>query len=385
VTTGARASQTSIMIRTSLVFAATFTTLATAACAGRILDAGTLDTTADGGAIAASVAVSGDCTASSCSNQQLSCSSGAAPVNLTCAPHATTGATSIFDGTCVLAGECPDDAGTLSCATRPLPITACTSSGPCVGVMAAGGYGLVSVEVDAPAAGTASRTWSAFFTDGSYDIANDMTFGSCIYDVNGLDLSESGTQGPAPNPGVITVSSGAAADTLNPACDGTYADTQLPGALADDTFLDFAWTLPSGNPYDFPAPYGQLSTPHSITLSAGDSLDAAAPTLSRSVDTELAWTTSGTPLELEQVVVQLVQGKASVTCSYPTSAGAGTIPSDALLQLGSGVTSYGVYAQHEYPPTDDQEPGAGNWVVTFRARTVARTSSGLAKGDLTLR
>ncbi len=367
------------MSRSRVAAVLSFALVGTAACSSRTLDAGDLDSHSeeDIGSTASDVQYSGGCSVTSCSNQALTCTGGAAAVNLTCSPHPTVPLAPVFNGTCILAGECADDAGTPVCATKPLPIASDPDAAGITGGVI-GGSGLVSLELDANTGAAPSETLSAFFTS-AFTFDTIKTFGSCAYaKYVGAAAGQSGNIGPAPNPGVITVTSGDVSATALPACDGIYQDGTASGAIAGGSALSIDWTRPAGNPYTFPDAYSELTAPHAITLTEASVFGTTAPVLARTGDVQLTWTTDGTPLDLEQVVVELVQGENSVTCSYPTSAGAGTIPADALLELAPGATTYGVYAQHQYEDDGD------SWEVTLRARAAANTASGLAKGPLTL-
>ncbi len=367
------------MSRSRVAAVLTFALAGTAACSSRTLDAGDLDSHSEEsvGSTASDVQYTGGCSITSCSNQSLTCAGGADAVNLTCSPHPTVASAPVFDGTCILAGACADDAGTPVCATKPLPVASDPDAGGVSGGVV-GGSGFVSLELDAKAGAAPTETLSAFFTN-AFTFDTIKTFGSCSYaKYVGAAAGQSGNIGPAPNPGVITVTSGSVSARAQPACDGTYQDAAASGAIASGSTLSIDWTRPSGNPFTFPDAYSELTAPHPITLTGASVFGTTAPELARTGDVQLTWTTDGTPLDLEQVVVELVQGEDSVTCSYPISAGAGTIPADALLELAPGATTYGIYAQHQYEDDGD------SWEITLRARAAASTASGLAKGPLTL-
>jgi hypothetical protein len=246
---------------------------------------------------------------------------------------------------------------------------------------------VVSVEVDppTPVSGATTSALSAFFSSGGYDTSSDPKFGNCAYDTHGLGVGqESGVQGPAPNPGVLSITAQGFSGDLYPQCDGTYPDSQGSGTIAGGALIAFAWTTPSNNPYRFPMAYSGLPAPHSIALGASEPLAAQSPSISRAADSSLHWTVSGTPLALEQVVVQLVQGENSITCAFDASAGSGVVPADALLQLQSGSTSFAVYARHTYDEGSSTSQVPTGWTLHYEARAVAETPTGVAKGTLTL-
>ena len=374
--------------RLALLAVATAATVGASACAARVLDAGqegaARSAATDASTVTDTTQYDDYCNAARCANQSLVCASGLPAINRTCREHPGGYELAVSGGTCVLAGDCPDDAGPPACIAKPLSMIADCVEGDCAETPIAGGSGLVSLEVDAPAGGTPSETLSAFFTSAPAE-ASGTTIGTCTFDGNTYPLfPESGASGPSPSPGVITVSSGGATVRALPICDGTYPDAQAAGAVAGGSFLRIAWPDTTDSPWDLPPPYEELSAPHSITLSASTALGSGA-SLSRSADATLTWTPAGTPLELEQVVVFLDQGQNSLTCTFSSSAGSGTLPSDALLELDPGATTYAVYAQHQFPtPENAGTPTYGGWAIVYRARATALTAAGLAKGQLNL-
>ena len=371
----------------SVVSILPFSFLLASACNARLLDVGTEP---DAGANT-NVNVAAGCTAASCANQTLTCSGSGKtlPSNLQCVPHPDAGAVSIFSGTCMLTGTCDEDAGAVSCATTPpAPMTSCTGSGPCASaVEAAGGSGYVSVTIAPVSPGNASATSTvqAFFTAAIASNIHDQNFGDCVYAPTGAERGESGTRGPAPNPGEIDIMAPGFSADLFAACDGTYGVVQSAQAPAAGDAIAFSWSRPTGNPYGFPVAESGLPAPHFVALASADSLAASSPTLPRSSDIAVDWTSDGTPLALEQVLVELTQGDATLTCGFASSAGSGVIPADALLVMQEGAANYAVYAEHAHsqtsPPGDT--PGLG-WTVQFLIDAVATTPTGLAKGTLTL-
>jgi hypothetical protein len=168
--------------------------------------------------------------------------------------------------------------------------------------------------------------------------------------------------------------------TATPACDGTYASVAAPQSLAAGDIVTFAWSPPAADPNTFPAGLPQVPAPHFVALGAGQAFASASPTLPRATDASVTWTVTGTPLELEQVIVFLSQGTATVTCAFTASGGSGVVPADALLKLNAAQASYSVFSQHA-DPLNDQTTG---WDVDFEVNALAATPTGLAAGTVVL-
>jgi hypothetical protein len=169
----------------------------------------------------------------------------------------------------------------------------------------------------------------------------------------------------------------------------TTSQTIEPGSL-----VSFSWNPPTeiGTPGGgselgafFPSTLPTVPSPHVVTLGASDALAATMPSASRANDLPVSWTVSGTPLELEKVVVLLTQGVETVTCSFSASALSGVIPADALLELDAGAMAFEVYSLHEIDTSSAaaEEEGGGTSDIRVLVEIAASTLSGIAKGTLT--
>jgi hypothetical protein len=271
--------------------------------------------------------------------------------------------------------------GVDGCSVAPSTECGVDSSGNsiCGGVF--GGGGFVSVELDPPTAASAASTiFTPYFNHG-VESSPGQTFGDCAYDADGADRTQSGVIGaPAPNPGAVTVTGPTLAVTATPACDGTYAPVPSTQTFAAGDLLTFGWSPPKTDPDTFPTGLPQVPAPHLITLGAGQAFAPASPTVPRANDVAVTWTVSGTPMALEQVIVLVTQGKATVTCAFAASTGSGVIPADALLNLDAGAASYGVFSEH----ADALESTQTSWDVQFAVEAMATTPTGIAKGTMAL-
>ncbi len=170
--------------------------------------------------------------------------------------------------------------------------------------------------------------------------------------------------------------------TSSPACDGLYTPATTSQTIAPGAQVSFAWSAPGDTQYgnNFPTSLPSVPAPHFVTLASSNALAAASPTVPRASDLAVDWTVTGTPLSMEQVVVALTQGMATVTCTFDASAGSGVVPADALLKLDAGSASYQVYSLHEADDGDSTD----EWNLRFLVEMPAATPAGTAKGTLAL-
>lgn len=378
--------------------------LGLAGCAAKVLAVGSGSGSSTPGS-GENVPTQGSCTSASCANQSLTCVGGGAPTNLECIPHPDA-SNSIFMGTCILQGDCTatgttgttgtggssgssSTTGVASCVTTPLSSCGTDSNGDQVCSASFGGSGTVTVEMDPAAgdAGAASTTLSAFFTGAQGGTSTQQTYGACIFDPYGASGDadeESGAQGPAPNPGDISIKASGFTGSLYPACDGTYASATSEGTPAAGSLVSLTWALPAGNPWQFPTSFPSVPAPHVIALHAGGPFTASYPSdpreLPRGHDDSETWVASSATGQLEQAIFLMTEGMATLTCTFPASDGAGTIPSEALLQLAAGKASYVVFSQTSQVENDAD----AEWQLEFAINAVATTPNGLAKGTLGL-
>lgn len=391
--------KTNFLAQAALASLAGLAATTSVACGAHTLDVGSTDG-GGGGSGPGATTYSGGCTPASCANASVSCpglgsaSGEATPENVQCVPSPLAGQGSEPAGSCILNYTCKvpgvgssPDGGACPAWTTPESATPCPAGVTCASAGATTGgpaLGIVSLELDPSANGSvASTTLSAYFTY-SIPSSSPQTIGACAFDPQGAARPTGGiVEGsPSPNAGPVSAKGPALTVVASPACDGTYA-----GATSGETFtggdvLSFSWNPPatsSQNPTPFPMSLPQIPAPHVITLGAG-LLDAGSPAIPRAQDLPLSWTTTGAPMSLEQVIALFTQGKATVTCAFPASAGSGVVPADALLKLGGAPTSYEVFSQHAGTASST---GLG-WSVSFAVNAVALSAGGLAKGTATL-
>jgi hypothetical protein len=240
-------------------------------------------------------------------------------------------------------------------------------------------------------AGAASTTLSAFFTGAQGGTSTQQTYGACIFDPYGASADadvESGAQGPAPNPGDISIKGSGFTGSLYPACDGTYESATSEGTPAPGSLVSLTWALPAGNPWQFPTSFPSVPAPHVMLLPAGSVFaTSSAPPIVRNPPgspkftgfSEKWWASSATG-HLEELVFLMTQGTATLTCTYPAADGAGTFPVEALLQFAAGKVSYVVFSQ----TTQVENDADAEWQLEFAVNVVATTPNGLAKGTFGL-
>jgi hypothetical protein len=396
--------KTCFLPQAALASLANLAAITSLGCGAHTLDVGSTDGGSGGsggsGSGPGATTYSGGCTPASCANASVSCpglgSAGgeATPENVQCVPSPNAGQGSEPAGSCILNYTCKvpgvgtsPDGGGCPAWTTPESAAPCPAGVTCAsaGATAAGpALGIVTVELDPAANGSvASTTLSAYFT---YNVPSNtpQTIGACVFDPEGAARPTGGiVQGsPSPNAGSVSAKGPALSVVASPACDGTYAGATSAETFAGGDVLSFSWNPPttsSQNPTPFPTTLPLIPAPHVITLGTG-LLDAASPAIPRAQDLSLSWTTTGTPMSLEQVFALFTQGKATVTCAFPASAGSGVVPADALLKLAGAPASYEVFSQHAGIASST---GLG-WSVSFPVNAVAIATGGLAKGTATL-
>jgi hypothetical protein len=331
----------------------TFVTLTLVVACGGNLDVGNGPGTDSG------VTGTGSCTASDCAGYAITCSSGE-PTNLQCVADETI-------MSCTLVGQCAAANATQTCTFTPPP--ACTGNGPCV----SSGVEIESGEIDL----TSDPTTSTTTLDVNFGDEETQTIGDCQYQPYGLGEPGYVNGQPLPNEGTVTATAAGFTLSASPLCDGTYP-TASTGQLVDlGAIVSFDWVGTAGSP---PPTFPSIPGPHAISVTEPGTLNASATTLMRASDVALSWTPLETPLSLEQVGFELVQGSQRLECRFTASANTGTVPADALLEFTAGTAQFRMFSLHASLPsgTDDTTP-------TFIVMRQAVFSDGPAvKGTLTL-
>jgi hypothetical protein len=171
--------------------------------------------------------------------------------------------------------------------------------------------------------------------------------------------------------------------TLEPQADGVYAPISVGGQLGWTTggsAVTFRWAHLPGNASEAGGSI-TLSTPPYIALAAGSAFADPTPTVTRSHDLTVSWTSDSPPTTEDQVAVDLNVGSTQVVCIFGVSAGTGVVPAAALGLLGAGPGTFNVHSKQN--KTLKGVDGT-QWTLGFNVDAEARTSYGLAIGSVTL-
>ncbi len=321
-------------MKTSSIF---FSFALVAACGGN-LDVG------DGpGDSSTNVVGSGSCKSTDCSTYSIQCSSGT-PTNLQCVYD------SVNSG-CTLTGQCTDATATETCTFTPAPQNC--GSGPCAEASGVPNGGEIVLSSD-PTTSSSTLTVDLSSTE-------TQTIGACEYEATAGGYGYVAGQ-PVPNEGTVTATSTSFTLSDPPACDGTYSPVTLGQLVDQGSVVTFGWAgaANTSNP-TFP----NIPAPHAITVTEPGTLAATGTTLQRSDDAPLSWTPLTTPLSLEQVGFDLVQGSKRLSCRFTSSDQAGVVPADALLELASGPAQFRMYSLHA--DQTSAEDGTTSFIVTRQA------------------
>jgi hypothetical protein len=196
-------------------------------------------------------------------------------------------------------------------------------------------------------------------------------------------VPDGGTE-PLPDAGSVSIDGAQMRPlTLEPQSDGTYAPIAVDGQLAWTTggsTVTFQWAHLPGNTS---AAGGSitLSTPPYIALATGSAFADATPTVTRSQDLTVSWTSDSPPTTADQVAVDLNVGSTQVVCIFSLSDGTGVVPTGALSLLGAGAGTFNVHSKQG--KTLKGVDGT-QWTLGFNVDAEARTSYGLAMGAVTI-
>jgi hypothetical protein len=172
---------------------------------------------------------------------------------------------------------------------------------------------------------------------------------------------------------------------VDPSSTGSYMPYLVDGELpwrAGGELVTVAW---AHTPGDVALSGGTLTlaAPPYVTLLEGSTFADASPTLARTDDVTIAWTSDSAPGPLDQVMVNVETGTTQVVCGFSASAGSGVIPSLVLQSLDSGTGKYNVHSK-EYATQNATGADGAPWKVSFNVGANARTSTGLASGAVTV-
>ena len=315
---------------------------------------GDLNVGDSGDASTADVVGTGSCKASDCSAYSIQCSSGK-PTNLQCG----------FDTnnqSCTLTGQCTDPTATQTC---NFTLPTCSGNGPCSEISGVPEGGAIVLASDPT---TSATTLSVDFSS-----TTTQTIGACTYQSTAGGYSYAENQ-PIPNEGTVTATTTSFTLADSPACDGTYAPASTSQLVDQGSVVTFSW---AGVPNTTSTTLPSIPAPHAITVTGG-TLSSSGTTLSRANDATLAWTPVATPLSLEQVEIDLVQGAKKISCRFTSSDQTGVVPADALLELSTGAAQFQMYSVHSAATSDET---ATTFNVTRQATFADSTS---VSGTLTL-
>jgi hypothetical protein len=210
----------------------------------------------------------------------------------------------------------------------------------------------------------ASVLANATFLPGGPAYNCDQTpAGACIFY---SCTPRSGSAGPSPaaNPGAIDVTGGLQSLRFTPLADGTYDPVHLTGALWNGGEM-LTVTAPGGG---VPAFTESLSAPRLATVSA-PALPATDWNVDRTKDLTFSW--SG--LTTDDLIVIFGSNSVNpieVDCTFPGSAGTGTVGASALALLPAGSGYFQVISRSV------SLVGAGPWQVKFRVESDAVSPAG---------
>jgi hypothetical protein len=244
-----------------------------------------------------------------------------------------------------------------------------------------GGTGELYVHSFVPTAGSsvgASFDRRVTFTD-SPCATPSVAVGPCT--LNGCYQAGTTAESSSPNGGAITIDGAEMPPlTLVPQADG-YAPSVVGGQRAwtsGGETVRFAWASLPGD--DGGGGAVTLATPPYVALAEGSAFASSTPSLSRSVDLTIAWTSDSPPVAADQLAVDLASGSSQLVCIFDASAGNGVIPAAALQLVPAGAGTYDVHSKEG--ATKKSVAGTA-WTLGFNVDAQARASDGLAKGATT--
>jgi hypothetical protein len=208
------------------------------------------------------------------------------------------------------------------------------------------------------------------------------TFGDCTTTKEGdctlLDCAFSGATPPPPqylDAGAIELAGGSRAVTLQPQPGGSYtSESSTTSALFAGGETLTATIAGAG---DIPAHEVTLTAPSSVALTTPD-LDEPI-TIDRNGPLALAWSGGGAGRVRVAVGVSFLDGStlvrtAAVSCSFPASAGSGTVPASLLGAMPATTpTDYGSIS---VDVTSETSVVAGDYATRFYATAMATAPMG---------
>ncbi len=138
----------------------------------------------------------------------------------------------------------------------------------------------------------------------------------------------------------------------------------------------------SGNPNGIGAFSGKVQAPSHITVSKPPWEADQGPTIDRSKDLAVAWSTDEVASGKVQVVLSGASTERSyfLVCELPLSDSKGSIPASVLGKFPSGEADFGVYTTDQ---THVAVPGS-DWNISLELNTVGALTDGIAVGTAIL-
>jgi hypothetical protein len=209
-----------------------------------------------------------------------------------------------------------------------------------------------------------------------------ITIGPCTINPCYTPATPDGGSSPSPNAGTITIAGAQmSALSLDPQPSG-YTSNTIDGQIAWTTggeAVSFEWTNAPGNPAGAGGSV-TLATPPYIALTPTSAFATATPTLARTQDVIVSWTSDTPPTTADQVAIDLASASTQVVCIFAVSAGTGVIPSAAVALAPAGAGSYNVHSKQGKTVT---HVDGSQWTMSFNVDAQARANDGLAKGPVT--
>ena len=291
-----------------------------------------------------------------------------AAVVVACSDGATSSSGTSPDGFDASA-ETTDDGS----ATSPDAGADATTTGPLPEPPPTGNRGAVFLTGDATSTGASHSAGAAFVARSTVDQSvTKKAVGPCAVEIYGNGAGPKETFRSA---GKLTFTGLAKAVTLTPAADKTY--DRITGSTA--LFVGGETFTVTADGADVPAFTATLMAPSKLTLTA-PALPAANAALkvTRSSGIEATWTGASSG----EVVLYFDEAASSnafsTTCTFPASAGKGTIPAAAFADFPSGAGTFNLYVKTVAVLT----PADGYVRVTASSLLVSATGAG-ASGDST--
>ena len=257
-----------------------------------------------------------------------------------------------------------------------------------------------TADTDAPASAsltvTSQRPVASSSTGASYSLSvsftetpircTTTTIGACTVNPCYRSSTATDSNAPLPTAGTVTLMPASGMPlAVQPQNDGVYASESIPGELPWTTggqSVTWTWAHFPGDTAQ-PGDEMTLDTPPYVSLIRGSTFDEAVGTLGRTQDLTVSWTSDSPPSATDDLIVSVNAATTQIYCTFPVSAGTGVVPAAALENLQPGEASYGVHSK-QYASENMTAADGTPWSLSFNIDATARSSYGLATGNLTI-